>query len=83
MRLRLTQRMATTYGMGSEPILFICVCATIDAMLNFDGDFDVNARADVKCEQDLTPNKSLILLVTTRETVLLQLISIEEFLVRL
>ena len=30
---------------------FICVCITIGAMLNFDGDVYANANADVECEQ--------------------------------
>ena len=30
--------------MGSEPILSICVCIAIDAMLNFDFDVDANAK---------------------------------------
>ena len=29
----------------------ICVCVTIDAMLNCDGDIGIDANADVKCEQ--------------------------------
>ena len=37
---------------GFRPILSVRVCITIDAMLNFDGDVDANA--DVKCEQSKT-----------------------------
>ena len=40
--------------MVSDPILHICTCVTIDAMLNFDGEVDVEAKADVKCEQSIT-----------------------------
>ena len=36
---------------GFRPILCVCVCASIDAMLNFDGDCDAN----VNCEHTLTP----------------------------
>ena len=36
---------------GSAPIL--CICMTIDAILNFDGDVDVDTKADVKCEQSI------------------------------
>ena len=39
---------------GSEPILCINICITIDAMLNFDSD----ANADVKCEQALKSKTS-------------------------
>ena len=41
-----------TYKIGSDPFYCLCVCATIDAMLNFNGDVDTNA--DVKCEQNIT-----------------------------
>ena len=34
-------------------ILCICICITTDAMLNFDGDVDVYANADLKCEQSI------------------------------
>ena len=33
-----------------SPILCVYVCISIDAMLNFDGDVDVNTNADIKCE---------------------------------
>ena len=39
---------------GFRPILCIFVCVTIDAMLNFDGDVDTDANADVQCEQTFT-----------------------------
>ena len=35
-------------------ILCIRVCITIDAMLNFDGDINVDANTDIKCEQSIT-----------------------------
>ena len=31
-----------------RPNLCVCICGTIDTMLNFDGDID--AKADVKCK---------------------------------
>ena len=34
-----------------RPNLCDCICATIDAMLNFDGDID--AIADIKCKQSI------------------------------
>ena len=40
-----------TSRMVSEPILCICVCITIDAMLNFDDDFDIHSSVDVRSEQ--------------------------------
>ena len=46
--------MATTYGIDSETILFTCIYAIVDAMLNFDGDFDVDAGA----AQTLRVNKT-------------------------
>ena len=42
-----------TKRMGSDPIC-LCVCVTIDAMINFDGDVDIHANTDVKCEQSIT-----------------------------
>ena len=36
---------------GFTPILCIRICITIDTVLNFDGDFDVDAIANVKHEQ--------------------------------
>ena len=39
--------------MASEPIFSICVCITTDALLKFDGDFDVDADTEVTYEQDL------------------------------
>ena len=39
---------------GSKPIDCIRISIIIDAMLNFDGDFDFDANADVTCEQGLT-----------------------------
>ena len=37
----------------SRPIICICVCVTIDAMLNFDGDIYVYTNLDVKSEQSI------------------------------
>ena len=34
---------------GFRPILCVCVCVSIDTMLNFDGDVDAN----VKCEHSI------------------------------
>ena len=38
--------------MGSDPFCAFVFASlrTIDAILNFNGDFDANANADVKCE---------------------------------
>ena len=41
--------------MDSDPVCD-CVCLTIDAMFNFDGDIDVDVYADVKCEQTRIQN---------------------------
>ena len=38
---------------GLRPILCVYVCVTSDAMLNFDRDVDVDANADVACEQSV------------------------------
>ena len=38
-------------NMDSKPILSICFCVTINVMLNFDSDFDIDANTDVKREQ--------------------------------
>ena len=35
-----------------RPNLWVCV--TIDAMLSFAGDVDIDANADVQCEQSIT-----------------------------
>ena len=37
----------------SRPILCICVCVTIDAVLNFDRDVYVYTNEDLKCEQSI------------------------------
>ena len=37
--------------MGSEPILYICISVTIDAMLNFDDHFDVDPKGEFTCKQ--------------------------------
>ena len=49
--------------MGSEPILGVCICITIDDMLNFDDEFDANA--DVTCEQGFKCYKCHQILQTT------------------
>ena len=43
---------ASNVRIGSDPILCVGICVTIDAILNFSDDFDVDANADVTCEQD-------------------------------
>ena len=43
---------------GSDPILCVGICITIDAMINFNGYFDVDANTDVTCEQGNTCHKS-------------------------
>ena len=40
-------------GLGSGPFS-VCVCLTIDAMLNCNGHGDVDANAEVKCEQSIS-----------------------------
>ena len=35
-----------------RPNLCVCICVTIDTMLNFDGEIDANA--DIKCEQSIS-----------------------------
>ena len=58
---------------GFRPILCVCVCITSDAMFNGDG--DVDAYADDKCEQSIkhqfavTPLQ-LTLIIGSRFTVL-------------
>ena len=37
----------------TQRILCVCVCIAIDAMLNYDGDVDIDTYADVKCEQNI------------------------------
>ena len=53
---------------GFRPIRCICVCVSIDTMLNFDGDVD----ADVKCEHSITTGQhkkmSIFLQRTTRSS---------------
>ena len=44
---------------GSDPILCVGICFTIDSMLNFNGDFDVDANSDVTYEQGNTCHKSI------------------------
>ena len=34
-----------------RPILCVCLCVTIDAMLNVNGYVEANTNTDVKCEQ--------------------------------
>ena len=47
------------HRMGLHPFLTFC----IDAMLNFDGDVDANADANVKCEHTLLPSKDEFTLI--------------------
>ena len=39
--------------MGLAPILYICICVNIDAMLNFDGDVDIDTNADLHVNKAL------------------------------
>ena len=54
---------------GSEPILYIWICVTIDAVINFDGDFNVEANAEVTCEQGITRKYSSRMRTTRLPTV--------------
>ena len=66
-RLRLRQRhhqINIDTENGFRPIL--CVCVTIDAMLNFDGSVDANA--DVKCEHSFTVLFPLLSLISGDHT---------------
>ena len=47
----------------------ICVCVTIDAMLNRDGDMGIDANADVKCEQRRSLFIAFYALLKTRAVV--------------
>ena len=38
---------------GSEPILCAYIGVSIDAMLSYERDFDVDPNADVTCEQGI------------------------------
>ena len=50
--LTLCQWQRKHWGRGLRPNLCVCVCVTVDTMLNFDGDVDANT--DVKCEQNIS-----------------------------
>ena len=55
--INITVKLTKTQRMGSDLISAFLFAITIDAMLNFDGDVDVNA--DVKCEQSISVDRSL------------------------
>ena len=50
--VNVTVNLTLTLRMGSDTFCAFVFASlrTIDAILNFDGDFDANASADVKCE---------------------------------
>ena len=54
-----TVKLTLTQRMSSDPFC-VCVCVTIDAMLNFDSEVDINTNAAVKCEQPFSHTKSLL-----------------------
>ena len=54
--LHLTCTFTSNPRISSEPIF--CICITIDAMLNFDGDFWYCANAAITCEQGFTVGHS-------------------------
>ena len=59
-----TVKLTLMQRMDSDPIS-VCLCLC-DAKLNFDGDVDANTNADVKCEQSIRVDGSVVL--TNRRT---------------